>query len=188
MQHPWSQASAGCIWEFRKTPFFYATAENTTQACHLLRKGSTAAASLAGQVRAQRLGSRDPQARRGCARTPSARTDAAQPGFPSWAETRGAVAEMQLWQLAARLGTVHIKQKSFWQLFHMCRQTTYPSRKAAVQVYLRLLKLLDLPPVTRRHAHRLHSVITTTLAFTFLPPGSAVCFSPLSSTNTGKDE
>lgn len=56
-------------------------------------------------------------------------TDMRKPNFPSWAERRGAVAETQLQQLTGRLWTVHNKQKSFWQLFHMCMQIIYPFGK-----------------------------------------------------------
>lgn len=115
-------------------------------------------------------------------------TDMIKPNFPSWAETRGAVAEIQFWQPTGRLWTVRNKQKSFWQLFHMGMQIIYPFGKTADQVYLRLLKLLDLFQIIRRHAYTPQSFIIRTPAFRFLPPTSAVCFSPFSSMNTGKDE
>lgn len=102
--------------------------------------------------------------------TPSAQGQIGQnQDFPAGHKQRGAVVEIQLWQLTGRLRAVPNKQKSPWQLCHVCMQIIQPFGKTAEQVYLRLLKLMNLFLIIRRHAYTLHSFIIMALLFRFLP-------------------
>lgn len=183
MQHAWSQASVGYIWKFRQIPFFYATAENMIQLCNLNKKRSTAAALFAGWTP--------------CPIWTGAEAISEKGYHAPWAlrdkHDKARFFQLSRNRVSCRSSSGNLEE-DYEQLIIsrslsdncficVCRLSIW---KTADQVSLRLLKLMDVFLIIRRHVYTLQDFIIRTLAFRFLLPTLAVCFSPFSSMSAGK--